>query len=261
MSLETTFRTGVLASMLTPEIRHLMELPSPISPTVDLFPAHEKSQDHQVSPVDLVDSEQLLTPDGAIHPLQKLGGLGQAVSNFPYVKCAEEASPTTEPVFKNNQVPIETIDTLKAELDTPEQALTVSVTGPAVQDAAAPLLISATSEQPLESERSAFTIDEESEHPSILEESQTFGHIDEWVMCVVGSYLKLIISAGILNSRAFADLLSSPVNLTWILSSKIQVYLHKGGKQSKEPPETTALAGSCKGCRMELAPLLLMVQD
>ncbi len=238
-----------------------MDLPLPISPTVDLFPAREKSQDRQISEVDLVDSEQLLTPDGAIHPLQRLGGLGQAVSFFPFVKCPEEVSPTTEPVFKNSQVLIETIESLEAELDTPEQALTVSVTDPAVQDPTAPLLISATSERPSESERSAFTFDEESEPPSILEESQAFGHTDEWVMYVVGSYLKLIASAGSSNPSAFADLLSSPVNLTWILSSKIQAYLHRHGKQSTEPPETTALAGNCKDCRMELAPLFLTVQD
>ena len=241
--------------MLTPEMRHLMELPSPISPTVDLFPAHKNSQDHQISSVDLVDPEQLLTPDGATHPRQKLGGLEQAVSNFPYVKCPEEASPTTEPDFKNSQALIET---LKQELDTPEQGLTISVTDPVVQDATAPLLISATSEQ---SERSAFTFDEESEPPSILEESQAFGHTDEWVVHVVGSYLKLITSAGISNSKVFGDLLSSPVNLTRTLSSKRQAYLHRVGKQSKEPPETTALAGSCKDCRMELALLLLTVQD
>ena len=180
MSLETTsFATGVLAPMLTPELRHLMELPSPISPTVGLFPAHERSQDHQISEADLVDSEQLLTPDGIIHPLQKFGGLGQAVSNMPDVKCPEEASPTTEPVFKNSHVLVETIETLKAELDTPEQALTVSVTDPAAQEATAPLLILVASERPLGNEPSAFTFDEESEPPSALEESHAFGNNDE----------------------------------------------------------------------------------
>lgn len=230
-----------------------MELPSPISPTVNLFPTHEKSQDHQIS--DLVDSEQLLAPDGVIRPLQRLDDLRQAVSNMPYVKYPEEASPTTEPVFKNSQDLIETIETLKAELDAPEQALTVSVADPAVRDATAPLLISVGSEP------SAFTFDEGSEPPSALEESQALGHTDEWVPYVVGSYLKLITSAGSSNSRAFADLLSSPVNLTRILSSKIQTCLHRDRKQSEGPLEAMGLAGNCKVCKMELAPLFLTVQD
>ena len=175
----TTFGTGILAPMLTPDLRHLIELSSPISPT-DLFPTHEVSQDHQIS--DQVDSEQLLTSDSAIHPLQLLDGTGQAVSNMPYVEYPEEASPTAEPVFQNGQVLIETIETLKAESDTPEKALTVSVTDPAAQDATAPLLISAASERPLGSEPSAFAFDEESEPPSALEASQALGHTDEWVL-------------------------------------------------------------------------------
>ena len=236
-----------------------MELPSPISPTVDLFPTHEKSQDHQIS--GLVDSEQSLTPGGAIHPLQKLDGLGLAVLNMPYVKYPEEGSPTTEPVIKNSQVLEETIETLKAALDTPEQALNVSVIDPAAQDGTAPLLISPASERPLGSERSAFTFDEESEPPSALEESQALGHTDEWVLYVVAGYLKLITFAGSSNSRALADLLSSPVNLTWTILSKIQAYLHRDRNQSEGALEAMASAENCKVCRMELEPLSLTVQD
>lgn len=241
MSLETTtFGTGALVSMLTPELRHLMELPSPTSPTVDLFPMHDKSQDHQISQDDLVNSEQLLTPDDAVGSLQK------AVLNMPLVTL-----PTTEPVFKNGQVLIET---LKAEVDTQEQALPVSVTDPATQDTTTPLLISGTSEGPLESEPSTFAIDEESKPTSTLEESQPFGHADEWVMCVVGSCLVLITSAEKSNSKAFAVPLSSPVNLIWILSSKIPSYRHS------DDSVTIALAGNYEDCRMVLA-LFLMGRD
>jgi hypothetical protein len=244
--------------MLTPELRHFMELPSPTSPTVDLFPMHEKSQDHQISEANLVVSAQLLTPDGAIHPLQELGGLEQAVLNMPVVKCPTEASPTTEPVFRNSQVLIET---LKAEVDTQERALTISIPDPAGQDATAPLLISATSEGPLESEPSAVTFDEESEPPSALEESQAFGRTDECVMYVVGSCLKLITSAGNSTSIAFAGPLSSPVNIIWMSSSKMQPYRHSDGKQSKNLPVAIPLAGNCEDCKMVLAPLFLMDRD
>ena len=232
--------------MLTPELRHLMELPSPTSPTVDLFPVHDKSQDHQISQGDLVDPEQLLTPDGAVHPLQKLGSLEKAVSNMPLVTL-----PTTEPVFKNGQVLIET---LRTEVDPQKQALTVSVTDPAPQDTTAPLLISGTSEGPLESEPSAFAINEESKPPCTLEESQPLGHTDEWVMYVVGSRLALITSAENPNSIAFADLLSFLVNLIWILSSKIPPYRHI------DDSVTIALAGNYEDCRMVLA-LFLMGRD
>lgn len=235
--------------MLTPDLRHLMELPSPTSPTVDLFPMHEKSRDHQISEANLVDSEQLLTPDGAVRPLQELGSQEQAVSNMPAARSPTPASPTTEPVFKNSQVFIET---LKAEVDTQEQALTVPVTDPAAQNATASLLISATSAEPLESEPSAFTFDEE---------SQAFGHTDEWVVYVIGSCLTLITSAGNSNSIASAGPLSSPVNIPWILLSKMQPYPHSDGKHSKILPVTIALTGNCEDCRMVLAPLFLMGRD
>jgi hypothetical protein len=254
----TTFGTSALASMLTPELRPFMELPSSTSPTVDLFPTHEKSQDHQISEVDLVDSEQLLTPDGVIQPLQKLGSLKQAVSTLPLVKCPAEASPITEPIFGNNQVLVET---LRTEFDTPEQTLTVSVTDPAAQDATAPLSISAIPEGPLESELSIFNFDEESQLPSTLEESQAFGHTNESVMHVSGSCLKLITSAGNSNAIAFAVPLSSPVNLIWIPSSKMQTYRHSDGNQSKKLPVAKALVGNCGDYRMVLAPLLLMGRD
>ena len=132
----------------------------------------EKSQDPQVSEVDQVDSEQLLAPNGVIHPLQKLDGLEQAVSAMPLVG-SQDASPALEGVR------------LKREFDTSEQALNVSDTDPAAQDTTVPPLISATSKSQvatlLETEPSAFTYNEESQLPSTLEETQTFGYADEWV--------------------------------------------------------------------------------
>jgi len=241
--------------MLTPELRPLMELPSP---TIDLFPTQEKSQDHQISEADPVDSKQLLTLDGAISPLRKRGSLEQAVPNTPLVKRPTEAPPGAGPVYKNSQVLMET---LKAELDTPEQVLAVSVTDLAAQDVTAPLLILATLEGSLESEPSAFTFDEESQSPSTLEESQAFSQTDEWVMYIAVSCSKLITSAGNSNAIAFADPLSSPVNLSWIILGRMQYYRHSDSNQRKKLPVSIALAGNCEDYRMVLAPLFLMALD
>lgn len=200
--------------MLTPDLRPLMELPLLTSPTVGLFPTTEKSQDAQVGEVDLVDSERLLSPNSVIYPHQQSGSLEQAVSALPLVKSPVEASPAPEPVFKNSQVLTET---LREELDTLEQALTVSDPDPTAQATTAPPLNSTTSGSQvatlLESEPSAFTFHEESQ-PSTLEEIEAFGHTDEWVSCILqGSYLKLINLAGRSNIMIFAVLLSSPMSL------------------------------------------------
>jgi len=201
--------------MLTPDLRPLMGLPSPTSPSVSLFPTHEKFEDPQVSEVDLVDSQQLLTPDGVIHSAQKLGGLEQTASTAPLVKSSVEALPTPESVFKNRQVLTET---LGEEIGALEQASTVSDADLAAQDSMVSPLIPATAESqvatPLESEPTVFTFDEESQLPSTLEESQAFDHTDEWVICPLrGSALKLTTSTGNPKVITFADPLSSLVNL------------------------------------------------
>ena len=195
--------------MLTPDLRPLMGLPSPTSPTVSLFPTHGKSQEPQVSEIDLVDSEQLLTPDGVIRPPQTLGSLKQDISTVPVVKSPVDALPTPEPVVKNHR----DLETLREELDASEQALTVSDTDLAAQDTTAPPLISATSEGQV-----ATLLENESSDLTFDEESHAFGHTDEWVICTLrGSVLKLITSAGNPNTIASADPLSSLVNLIKII--------------------------------------------
>ena len=232
-----------------------MELPSPTSPTVGFFPTHGKSQVPQVNEIDLVDSEQL-TPDGVIHPSQKLGRLKQDTSTVPLVKSPVNALPTPQPVVKNGRV----FETLREGLDPPEQALTVSETDLIAQDTTTPPMISATSEgqvgTPLESEAPAFVFDNESQPLSALEEGHAPGNNDEWVVCTLrGSDLKLITSAGNPNAIAFADPLSCLVNLSKMLWRKMQQCRHSDANQWEGLPLTMVLAGNCKDCSTMPVPL------
>ena len=255
------YGTGALVSMLTPDLRPLMGLPSPTSPTVGLFPTQGKSQVPQVNEIDLVDSEQL-TPDGLIHPSQKLGSLKQDISTVPLVKSPVDALPTPQPVVKNGRV----FETLREGLDSSEQALTVPETDLTAQDTTTPRIISASSESQvgtlLESEASAFTLDNESQPLSALEEGHSPGHNDEWVVCTLrGSDLKLITSTGNLNTIAFADPLSCLVNLIKILWRKTQQCRHSDANQWEELPLTMVLAGNCKDCSTMQVPLFWTGRD